>query len=228
LTDRLVGIILKGTNMRFATLILAISCCASAAPTGIAGKWQLTAKDPDDRTVQAELFLQQDGDRVSGSITGPEGSVPLHILSFKDNVLICTLPYSDTDVTLTMKLDGDTLRGEYEADAGPSGPVEAVRAQTAGKLTGIWKLTTKGPDGDVVALRLDMRQDGTALKGNMTSDSFDVELMLEDVKVDGDALSFKVPTPEGTYSVKATINGSSFDGIATAPDGAANPIRGSR
>ncbi len=215
--------------MRTLTLFVALSSCVSAGQIGIAGKWQLSAKDPDDINVKAELVLQQDGARLSGSIIGPEGTAPVHVLSFQDNVLVCTLPYADTDVKLTMKLAGDSLKGQYEADAGPSGPVEAVRVQPApGKIAGMWKLNTKGPDGDDVALRLDVQQDGTTLKGNMTSDSFDVELTLEDAKVEGNAVSFKVPTPEGTYSVKATIDGNSFDGVATAPDGSANPIRGSR
>ena len=92
---------------RIAALLIAIAACLSAAPAGVAGKWQLTAKDPYDVTIKAELVLQQNGNEWSGSVQGPDGSIPLRNVSFKDSTLVCTLTYQDAEVTLTMKLEGD-------------------------------------------------------------------------------------------------------------------------
>ncbi len=215
--------------MRIAALLLTLSCCLSAATSTVAGKWQLTAKDPYDTTVKAELVLQQNGGELSGSVKSPEGTAPLREVSFKDNVLVCTLPYEDTDVKLTMKLEGDTLKGQYEADGGPTGPVEAVRAsQAPAGLAGTWNVMTTGPDGDSIKLQLTMKQDGNTWKGNMVSDSPELDLDLEGVKVEGTTLSFQVPTQAGTYSVKATVSGNRIEGISTAPDGSNSPISGSR
>jgi len=209
---------------RIFALIFACSLLASAAD--VAGKWNLTAKDPDDATIKAELVLQQNGGQWSGSMKGDEGSVPLRNVSCDGTNLKFTLTYAGTDVTLKMKLGGDTLKGVYTTEEGPSGPVEATRV--AQGAVGVWNLKTVGPDGDSVSLRLTLKQDGSVWRGRMIADSYDVDLSLEDVKVDGSAVSFRVPTEMGAYSVVAQVSADSFQGTATAPDGTKNPIKGSR
>jgi hypothetical protein len=216
---------LKGNLMK-RILALIFACSLTAAAAEVAGKWNFSAKDPDDVTIKAELVLEQKGAQWSGSINGAEGSFKLREVTFDGTTLGFKLDYSDAEVTIKMKLEGNTLKGSYTTDAGPSGPVEAKRA--AQGAAGVWKLKTIGPDGGSTDLRLTLKQDGSAWRGEIVSDSYDVELPLESLKLEGSAVSFRVPTEMGVYSVVAQVGADKFEGTATAPDGTKNPINGNR
>jgi hypothetical protein len=214
---------------RIAIFFIALACCLPATAGDVAGKWNLTATDPDGALIKAEMELQRNAGVWSGSIKGPEGTEPLRQISFQDDVLTCTLSYEGTEVALNMKLDGDMLKGRYEADAGLAGRVEASRVatKTAG-IAGVWKLTTVGPEGDKIKIQLTLKQAGGTWSGNIVSDDFDAELDLEAIKVDGEDASFDVLTPVGTYKVTAKITGDEFSGTAVSPEGEKNPVVGGR
>jgi len=214
---------------RIASLLIAVAACLSAAPAGVAGKWQLTAKDPYDVTIKAELVLQQNGKEWSGSVQGPDGSIPLRNVSFKDSTLVCTLTYEDAEVTMTMKLEGDdVLKGTYEADAGPSGPVEAFRIKQTSAIGGVWKITTVGPDGEALDTQVTLAQTAGAWSGNISVESYNLDLPLDNVKVDGSAVSFQVSTEAGVYALNARLNGDKLEGTILNPEGAKNHITGTR
>ena len=114
------------------------------------------------------------------------------------------------------------------SDAGPSGRVEANRAQQAANIAGVWHLTTVGPDGDKIEVQLTLKREGDSWKGTITSDAFDAELETEGMKLDGENATFQIPTPIGTYKVTANITSDKFSGTAVDPDGTKNPIKGGR
>ena len=211
------------------TLALIFACSVLASAADVAGKWNLTAKDPDDITVKAELFFQQNGGQWSGSVKGDEGTIALRNVAFDGGTLTFTLNYEEAAVTLKMKLEGNALKGMYTTDLGPSGPAEATRAaQAATGAAGVWNLKTVGQDGDNVNLRLTLKEERSAWRGQIVGDAYDLDVPVEDVKVQAGSISFRVPTEMGTYSVVGQVSADSFEGTATAPDGSKSPIKGAR
>jgi hypothetical protein len=212
-----------------AALLIVFAGCLSAASTGVAGKWQLSAKDQYDTPIKAELALQQTGDQWSGSLQGPEGTVQLRNVSFTNGVLVCSLPYEDTDVTLTLKLQGDDiLKGTYEAAAGPTGPVEAIRLKQASAVGGAWKIKTVGPEGEPLDAQITLDQKSGAWGGKINVDAYYLDLPLEDVKVEGETVEMRVSTEVGVYAVNAKLNGDKLEGTVMNPDGVKNPLTGTR
>jgi hypothetical protein len=200
----------------------------SAGAADIAGKWKLKAQGPDGSTIEAEVTLRWEGTTLTGSVQLPEGAAALRNVAFKDDVLTCALTYDGTDVSVKMKRFGDVLRGTYDAD-GPTGEVEATRVpQATNPVAGVWKLTTAGPEGDPIDVRLTLKQEQGSWMGTITSDAFYEELAVQNVKVEAGAMSFEVPTPIGTYKVTATVTGDEFSGTAVDPTGGKNPVKGGR
>ena len=220
--------------MRIAPLLLALSLAFSAFATDVTGKWNLTAKHPDGYDVKAELTISGDGGKLSGTIGSEEGTQPLKEVEFKDNVLTCRLMYGDTPVTLKLTLDGDTLKGKYTTDDGNDGAVEAVRKQAAkaaksdSPVAGVWKIETNGPDGNPIKVELTLKQENGAWGGQLLVEDYGMTLPLEEVKVQGDSVSFKVATDNGTYAIEGRVTGDKFDGASVAPDGAKNKFSGTR
>ena len=214
--------------MRIAALLLSLVCCVSAATAGAAGKWNLSATGPDGDAIKAQLTLEQNAGAWSGSVQGPDGVIPLRNVAFKADTLTCVLTYQDTDVTLTMKLDGDRLRGRYEAEGGPTGPVEANRVPLPASAAGVWKLTTTGPDGDSIEVVVTLKQDAAAWSGRIQADSYGIDTPLSALKINAGAVAFEVETEAGTYAVTASVQGDKFSGTAVAPNGSRNPVTGSR
>lgn len=220
--------------MRIAPLLLAFTLSLSAFAADVAGKWNLTAKDPDGNEIKAELVIKSEDGKLSGTIATPQGTSPLKDVEFKDNVLTCKLMYGDIPVTLKMTLDGDTLTGNYTADDGNTGPVEATRqpdAKTAkvdSPAAGVWKVDTVGPDGNPIKVQLTLKQDNGAWSGQLVVEEYGMTLPLQDVKVQGADVSLKVVTDSGTYVMEAKVTGDKFEGTSTAPDGTKSKFSGTR
>ena len=117
--------------MRITPLLLACTLSLSAFATDIAGKWDLTAKDPDGNDIKGQMVLKYEDGRLSGTIGSSEGTNPLKEVEFKDNVFTCKLMYGDNQVTLKLTLDGDTLTGNWSTEDGTTGRVECTRAKLA-------------------------------------------------------------------------------------------------
>ena len=209
-------------------LALIFACSLSALAADVAGKWNLTAKDPDDVSIKAELSIEQKGGQWYGSIKGPEGSVTLRNIKVDGSTVSFDLDYAGAAVKIKMKLEGNTLKGTYTADEGSTGPVEATRASQTTSAAGVWNLKTVGPDGTSMDVRLTLTQNGSSWSGEIVTGSYDVQVSLQDVKVDGGSVSFHVPTEIGVYSVTAQVEAGAFKGTATDPEGSKNPINGMR
>ncbi len=220
--------------MRIAALLLAGTLSLSAFAAEISGKWSLTTKDGDGNEIKADLIVVSDGGKLSGTIGTSEGTTPLKDVEFKDNVFSCKLMYGDTPVTLKLTLDGDTLKGNWFTDDGHSGAVEAARqaaappAKTDSPVAGVWKIDTPGQDGNPIHAQLTLKQEGGAWSGQIVIAEYDLTLPLADVKVQGAAVTFKVSTDNGSYTVDAQVSADQFEGNSTAPDGTKNKFSGTR
>jgi hypothetical protein len=219
--------------MRKVALLLAFTISLSAFAADVAGKWNAVAKDPSGNEIKAELILKQEGGKLTGTMGGPEGIVPLENVEFKDNVLTYKLDYDGTPVTVKMTLDGDKLKGGYTTDGGDTGPIEAERvvekvATAASLVVGDWKVATTGPDGSPLKLVLTLRQDDGKWSGQIVIEDFGMTIPLADIKVDGDSFTCNVATDHGTYAIAAKAADEKLEGTSTGPDGAKNKMTGTR
>jgi hypothetical protein len=219
--------------MRKAALLFALSVSFSAFAADVAGKWNSVAKDPDGNEIKAELSLKAEGGKLTGTMGGPEGSIPLDNVEFKENVLTFKLDYHGTPVGVKMTLDGNKLKGTYTTDGGDSGPIEAERAveqadTPASPVVGDWKVSTTGPDGSPLTLVLTLKQDEGKWSGQLVIEEHGMTIALTDIKVDGGSFTCNVPTDNGTYALEAKVADEKLNGTTTAPDGTKNKMTGTR
>jgi hypothetical protein len=91
------------------------------APTSIAGKWDMTAETPQG-TTPVTLVMKLDGKKVTGTLTGPQGEIPVEG-EYADGKLTWSITIQgssgDLNVTFTgaMKEDG-TLAGTFDFGQG--------------------------------------------------------------------------------------------------------------
>ena len=218
--------------MRTAALLFALTLSLSAFAADVAGKWKAVAKDPNGTEIKAELTLKQDGAKLTGTMGGPDGTIQLENVEFKENVLTYKLDYAGTPVAVKMTLDGDKLKGNYTTDGGDSGPIEAERsselAAAASPIVGDWKVDTTGPDGSPLKLVLTLKQDESKWSGVLVIEEYGMSVDLTDIKVDGSSFTFNVPTDNGTYAVEAKVSADKLEGTSTGPDGTKNKMTGTR
>ncbi len=218
--------------MRKAALLLAFTFSLSAFAADLAGKWKVVAKDPGGAEITADLSLKQEGGKLTGTMSSPEGAAPLESVEFKDNVLTYKLDYGGTPVSIKMTLDGDKLKGNYTTDGGDSGPIEAQRvveaAAAASPIGGDWKVSTTGPDGSPLKLVLTLKQEDGKWSGQIVIEDFGLTIPLTDLKVDGAQFTCNAPTDNGTYAIEAKVADARLDGTSTGPDGTKNKIAGTR
>jgi hypothetical protein len=91
------------------------------APASIAGKWDMTAETPQG-TTPVTLVMKLDGKKVTGTMSGPQGEIPLEG-EFADGKLSMTITIQggsgDMSITFTgaLKEDG-TLAGTFDFGQG--------------------------------------------------------------------------------------------------------------
>ena len=220
--------------MRIAPLLLAFTLTVSAFAADIAGKWNLTAKDPDGNDIKGQMVLKYEDGKLSGTIGSAQGTNPLKEVEFKDNVLTCKLMYGDNQVTLKLTLDGDTLKGNWSTEDGNTGPVECIRdkeaaaAKADSSVAGVWKIETAGPDGNPIQAQLILKQEQGVWSGQLVVVEHGVTLPLEDIKVQGAALSLKIPTDNGTFALEGQISADKLIATAVGPDGSQHKLSGTR
>lgn len=219
--------------MRKVALLIAFTVSLSAFAADVAGKWSVIAKDPSGTEIKAELSLKQEGGKLTGTIGGQDGIIPLEAVEFKDNVLTYKLDYNGTPVAVKMTLDGDKLKGTYTTDGGDSGSIDAERiaekaATPESPVVGAWKVSTTSPDGSPLKLVLTLKQVDGKWSGELVIEELSMNIPLADIKVDGGNLAFTVPTDNGSYAVEAKVADEKLEGTSAGPDGTKNKITGTR
>ena len=98
----------------------------------------------------------------------------------------------------------------------------ALAAEVAGK----WDIKAESSDGQNHAALLEVREDwGTWNAVLIVGDN---KIPLKGVAVDGDNLTFQVPTEEGTYTVKAVVKGDQLEGTFATNSGGKGTLKGKR
>lgn len=72
-------------------------------------------------------------------------------------------------------------------------------------VTGKWKATVSGPDGQKMELTFDLKSEGEKLTGKVLSEMGEMEIV--DGKVEGDKISFAVAMQDMKIGHKGTVSG---------------------
>ncbi len=198
----------------------ASSAPAAAASASAAGKWEISAADPDGTTRRATLDVKQDGEKLTGQITMDSGdALPLSAGKVSGDTISFRISIGDGDIVVTGRISGDTVAGEYTIPTGEKGKFTGKRAaSSAASLTGRWNVVARDAEGNQMRSTLDLKQDGDRLTGAIITESGD-SAPLVDGKVQGGAFTFKIYVGDGNIVVKGTLDNGKVSGEYTTPNG---------
>ena len=96
----------------------------------------------------------------------------------------------------------------------------------AAEVAGKWEIRAQSSNGQNHAAVLEVREDWGNWNAVMIVE--ENKIPLKGVAVDGDNLTFEVPTEEGIYTVKAVVKGDQLEGTFTSTDGSKGTLKGKR
>jgi hypothetical protein len=103
---------------------------SSAAP--LTGTWQCTAHGGSNGDLPFTLYLEQQGESVTGSVSSPLGDTDLASATFTGGKLEIHINGGDENYTLTAKLEGGALTGgQWSTDGGEKGTWEGKKGTAA-------------------------------------------------------------------------------------------------
>ena len=89
---------------------------AAESPTGT-WKWEVKV---NDQTIDLSLKLKQEGDKLTGALTGPGGETEIQDGKYKDGDLSFTVVRERNGQKMTFKytgkVSGDTIKGKTDID----------------------------------------------------------------------------------------------------------------
>ena len=103
---------------RWSTVLAIVLLAAPyvAAQSAVAGGWKMTFQT-DQGAVEADMMLKQDGQKVTGTLTSPQGEAPMEG-TFTDGKLLMNLTVDAQGQVLTITFSGvlekDTLKGDVD------------------------------------------------------------------------------------------------------------------
>jgi hypothetical protein len=216
-----------------ALALLAFAPAPALAQADITGGWDVTIDSPQGPAT-VEATLKQAGEEVTGVITSPLGSVELKGTMVQDTLTInYTVPLQgqNLDITMSGKLDGDTMKGSVvivglgevpwtakrkpaaAAAAGTTAPpattappppstTTAAATTTADGISGKWDVLMDTPAGQI-PFSASLTQAGEKVTGTIEGPGGDVPVA---GTLTGNALKmeFAIPTPQGDLAVSMT------------------------
>ena len=94
----------------------------------ITGTWDCHAKGGDEGEVDFTLYLEQDGEKVTGSVSSSMGDTEISSGTFKENTLEIHINSPDSEYVLQAKLDkGALTTGTWTKDNTEKGTWEGKK-----------------------------------------------------------------------------------------------------
>ncbi len=189
---------------------------AGTAPTGITGSWNTISVTPNGELAMG-LDINQDGEKVTGSLSSEMGSVPLQAATFKDDKLQFDVDLGGTVYRVEGNLKENRIDGKWYPVAGGEGGTWSATRKTAvpapasaspqpvaapAVIEGTWQSTAVTPDGDLPFQVVFKQADGV-LSGQIIES--DGNLSLKKVTFADNKLSFEVDYMGGTYRIDAIL-----------------------
>lgn len=100
---------------------------AAVSPAAVTGKWDLASKSDSGRERKLVLEVASQEGNLSGTITAPEGSVPLTQPKLEGNQFTFQLVVDDATYTVKLAVAGAAMKGSYTGTNGDNGTVTAQR-----------------------------------------------------------------------------------------------------
>ena len=125
----LVGI--TAVALALASLALNAEEKSKAAP--LTGTWECQSHGGDQGDTTFTLELEQDGDKVTGSFSSPQGGMEITTATFKDSVLEIHLDTPDGMYVLKATLKDGALSGDTTRDGTAMGKWEGKKSAPATK-----------------------------------------------------------------------------------------------
>src|SRR5260221_7302379 len=179
------------------TPLLFIACLAApaaaqttpAALADVAGTWDATVTTAQGQTIQSQLKLKKDGEKIVGTISSQMGETPVEA-QVKGKALTIWFNYQGQNGPMAVEMagtvEGDTVKGTLAVAGTPGGDWTATRANdpnakdppkepakdqpAAAKtdLTGTWNVSVELPSMTATPT-LVLKQDGEKLTGDYVS-----------------------------------------------------------
>lgn len=206
---------------------LALMAASVAAQSPAAGEWDVAMNTPGG-VRNFKVKLKVDGEKLTGEVGRDSGTLPLTGTAKGNDIQFSyTVKYNDNDLVLTMtgKVDGDTMKGtvsfggmaEDEWSARRSGaaaaPAAAASPASTAKVdvTGAWDVEVQTDQGSG-SPAFTFKQEGEKLTGNYKG-LLGESTLNGTVKGDKIEFSFKVSGQlEGTVTYTGTTDGKTMKG----------------
>jgi hypothetical protein len=216
--------------MRILALPIALLCGASLFGADIAGKWSVTAVDPDGRQHKSELTVREVAGKLEGVVATADRNIPIREPKLEGDDFSFKMPWGDMTLTIKVKVNGNKLAGTFTTDSGDSGPVTAERVAAAAAagdgVTGKWKLVALRANGSEMRVELEIKEAAGKLSAVLSSDAG--AMPADEVQFAGNTLTLKLSSNNGPIQIKLEKSGESLKGNYTTPEGSTGVITGSR
>src|SRR5262245_32161936 len=136
-----------------AVLLVALLAAPAAAQVNLTGEWDVTIESPQGAN-NVKMTLTQDGEKLSGLFKSPMGELPFTgTLTGVDVKASFTLPVQgqSLEITMTGKVDGETLAGKVQFGGFGEGDWTAKRAPAATAAAAAPPATTPAPPATTTA-----------------------------------------------------------------------------
>ncbi|MGA2982605.1 MAG: hypothetical protein ABSG32_02255 [Terriglobia bacterium] len=110
-----------------AVMLIASLAIAKDNEGPITGTWSCQAHGGSQGDTPFTLSLQQNGEKVEGSVSSPMGGTDISSGTFKDETLEIHIDTDDADYVLVAKLDKGTLSGTWSNGGNDKGNWEGKK-----------------------------------------------------------------------------------------------------
>ncbi len=214
--------------MSIRTTLLALFCSAAALAADVTGAWNMTATTSSGREYKVQLVLKNEDGKLAGTMSSEQGSIVLQELKAEGDELSYKIPAAG-GVAIKLTVAGDAMNGTFTAADGATGKVTASRAAAAAKavsVAGHWNCEATSGSGRLYKLQLDLAEEGGKLSGTITR--ADGSAPIDDAKLEGNQLTFKISADDTVYTVKLTVEGQTLKGSYATPTGEGGKVTGGR
>ena len=111
---------------------LALGKDEKAEPALLTGTWECASHGGEQGETPFTLELEQNGEKVTGSVSSPQGGMEITSATFRNDFLEIHLDTPDGNYVLTAKLKDGQLSGQTSHDGNPAGKWEGKKAKKSG------------------------------------------------------------------------------------------------
>ena len=163
------------------------------------GKWKGDVKFPSDGQTRTLVYdLKVEGDKLTGSVTSPRGTIEMSDAKLSDDGFSFVTKRGDAEIKHDVKLVDGKLSVAVHTN---NGDTEYKLARMA-DIDGPWQTKITLQDGTDLDLKYDYKTDGEKLTGTVEGPAGQLEI--KDGKIDGDKITYKLTIGDNEVSYEGT------------------------